>query len=56
MTYAELAELNNYVESKYSKAIEERENKAKRQEPEPRPLAQEYENQNKNIDKKFKMR
>ena len=52
LTYAELAELNNYVESKYSKAI----NKAKRQEPEPRPLAQEYENQTKNIDKKFKMR
>ena len=56
LTYAELAELNNYVESKYSKAIEARENKVKKPEPEPRLLTQEYENQNKNIDKKFKMR
>ena len=53
LTYVELSDLNDYIELKYSKAIENREKKAKPEiEPEVQPVVEAQEN----VDKRFKIR
>jgi len=53
LTYIELAELNDYIDVKYSKAIENREKKIKPEvEPEVQPVVEAQEN----VDKRFKIR
>ena len=53
LSYAELNEVNRYVNMKYSEAIKQRENKEN--EPLPTPTVKDSQ-QNKPIDKKMKMR